>query len=138
MTPATQRAVEAICQAHQAIIVEFNAQRLHIAVAETPSHTLMAELRFAAHCPIEVECWPKARLEQSHQREKLPDLAAAEDGPEHTGTAVEIINALLVQALQKRASDIHIEPQEGSLRLRLRVDGVLQHLPWPGWTTARR
>ncbi|ATZ10643.1 type II secretion system protein GspE [Erwinia amylovora] len=132
MTPATQRAVEAICQAHQAIIVEFNAQRLHIAVAETPSHTLMAELRFAAHCPIEVECWPKARLEQSHQREKLPDLAAAEDGPEHTGTAVEIINALLVQALQKRASDIHIEPQEGSLRLRLRVDGVLQHLPLAG------
>lgn len=132
MTPATRRAVEGICQAHQAIIVNFTAERLHIAVAETPSHALMTELRFAAHCPIEVECWPRARLEKFNCKEGISTSASAEGTLEQNGTAVEIINALLIQALQKRASDIHIEPQKDGLRLRLRVDGVLQRLPFAG------
>ncbi len=43
--------------------------------------------------------------------------------------AVVFVNSLLVQAVQERASDIHIEPQESSIRVRLRIDGVLKELP---------
>jgi len=46
--------------------------------------------------------------------------------------AVEIVNLLITQGLRDRASDIHIEPQKDFLRVRFRVDGVLQdvaHLP---------
>ena len=46
--------------------------------------------------------------------------------------AVEIVNLLITQGLRDRASDIHIEPQREFLRIRLRIDGVLQdvaHLP---------
>jgi type IV pilus assembly protein PilB len=46
--------------------------------------------------------------------------------------AVEIVNMLITQGLRVRASDIHIEPQKEYLRIRFRVDGVLQdmaHLP---------
>ncbi len=46
--------------------------------------------------------------------------------------AVEIVNLLITQGLRDRASDIHIEPQKDFLRIRLRIDGVLQdvaHLP---------
>ncbi|PJA53194.1 MAG: type II secretion system protein GspE, partial [Candidatus Marinimicrobia bacterium CG_4_9_14_3_um_filter_48_9] len=43
--------------------------------------------------------------------------------------AVVFVNSLLVQAIQERASDIHIEPQEEDLRVRLRVDGMLKELP---------
>ncbi len=43
--------------------------------------------------------------------------------------AVVFINTLLVQAIQERASDIHIEPQEENLRIRLRIDGILKELP---------
>jgi type IV pilus assembly protein PilB len=43
--------------------------------------------------------------------------------------AVVFVNSLLVQAIQERASDIHIEPQEDNLRIRLRIDGVLREFP---------
>jgi type IV pilus assembly protein PilB len=46
--------------------------------------------------------------------------------------AVEIVNMLITQGLRDRASDIHIEPQKDYLRIRFRIDGVLQdmaHLP---------
>ncbi len=39
---------------------------------------------------------------------------------------VKVVSMILNEALNKRASDIHIEPQEGSLRVRYRVDGNLQ------------
>ena len=46
--------------------------------------------------------------------------------------AVEIVNLLITEGLRDRASDIHIEPQKAYLRIRFRIDGVLQdiaHLP---------
>jgi type IV pilus assembly protein PilB len=46
--------------------------------------------------------------------------------------AVEIVNLLITQGLRARSSDIHIEPQKDYLRIRFRIDGVLQdvaHLP---------
>ena len=43
-----------------------------------------------------------------------------EDAP-----VVRLLSSMFEQALRKRASDIHIEPQERSLRIRFRVDGVL-------------
>lgn len=39
---------------------------------------------------------------------------------------VELVNNVIGQAVEKRASDIHIEPREFSFHVRLRVDGVLQ------------
>jgi type IV pilus assembly protein PilB len=44
----------------------------------------------------------------------------SEDAP-----VVKIVNLILVQALKEKASDIHIEPFEKSLKLRYRVDGTL-------------
>ncbi|MBU0759116.1 MAG: GspE/PulE family protein [Candidatus Omnitrophica bacterium] len=42
-----------------------------------------------------------------------------------TPTIVKIVNLILVEALKKRASDIHIEPEEDLLRVRYRIDGNL-------------
>lgn len=42
---------------------------------------------------------------------------------------VRLANAILANALKKKASDIHIEPQEHELRLRYRIDGVLHTEP---------
>lgn len=38
---------------------------------------------------------------------------------------IRLANALIQQAIQDRASDIHVEPQQRSVRVRYRVDGVL-------------
>ncbi|MCX7792981.1 MAG: type IV-A pilus assembly ATPase PilB [Thermodesulfovibrionales bacterium] len=45
---------------------------------------------------------------------------------------VKLANSILINAIQQRASDIHIEPYENNLRVRYRVDGVMytvQNLP---------
>ena len=57
----------------------------------------------------------------------LDKLAAdSEDGP-----VIRIVNLILVQALKDRASDIHIEPAEKSVRLRYRMDGNLVEASGP-------
>src|SRR3989338_6724761 len=38
---------------------------------------------------------------------------------------VKIINLMILEALRKRASDIHVEPQEFDVRIRYRIDGEL-------------
>lgn len=44
---------------------------------------------------------------------------------------VTLCNFLLVESINRRASDVHIEPYETYLRVRLRIDGVLQNLITP-------
>ncbi len=46
--------------------------------------------------------------------------ATAEDAP-----VVKLIHTVFDEAMRSRASDIHIEPEEKSLRIRFRIDGVL-------------
>lgn len=41
-------------------------------------------------------------------------------------SVVKLVNEILVEAANERASDIHIEPEEKALRIRYRIDGVLQ------------
>lgn len=51
-------------------------------------------------------------------------LAAASPGLEEA-PVVKLLQSLFDDAAQVRASDIHIEPQEGRLQIRFRIDGVL-------------
>ncbi|MDW7673454.1 MAG: GspE/PulE family protein, partial [Bacillota bacterium] len=41
---------------------------------------------------------------------------------------VKAVNAIIQQAVQEKASDIHIEPAETKVRVRCRIDGILQEL----------
>lgn len=42
--------------------------------------------------------------------------------------AIRYVNTILKQAIQERASDIHIEPQENNLKVRFRIDGILAEI----------
>ncbi len=44
---------------------------------------------------------------------------------------VQFVNLLLMRAIQERASDIHIEPEENAVSVRLRVDGKLREVAAP-------
>jgi type IV pilus assembly protein PilB len=53
--------------------------------------------------------------------------ASAEDAP-----VIKLVYSILAQAVGEGASDVHLEPEEGDLRIRFRVDGVLKeaaHVP---------
>ena len=69
-----------------------------------------------------------AEVAQAIQEAALPqkDEEAAEEAP-----IIRLVNLLIMQAMKERASDIHIEPGEGALRSRFRVDGVLRDIHGP-------
>ena len=60
------------------------------------------------------------------------------DGDEYTQPIVRLVGALLMDAVKRGASDIHFEPEYAFLRIRYRIDGVLQQIRslhktyWPG------
>lgn len=55
---------------------------------------------------------------------RLRDMAS--DAP-----VIRLVNAMIRRAAEMRASDIHLEPRDGGLRLRCRVDGALREEPAP-------
>jgi general secretion pathway protein E len=60
-----------------------------------------------------------ASAEASEDLEHLRDMAS--EAP-----VIRLVNAMIGQAVEKRSSDIHIEPFEKEFRIRYRIDGVLQ------------
>jgi type IV pilus assembly protein PilB len=62
----------------------------------------------------------------------LEQTAASDAAP-----AVDVCNAIILDAIRWRASDIHIEPSARETRVRLRVDGVLRdYVQVPRWMSA--
>jgi general secretion pathway protein E len=55
------------------------------------------------------------------------------DDGRYLAPVIKILNLIILEAIQQGASDIHFEPYEGGLRIRYRIDGVLQnrHSPAP-------
>jgi len=56
------------------------------------------------------------------------DLSKVGEFVEDDAPIVRFVNLLVTQAIQDRASDIHIEPTETDLRVRYRIDGVLKEV----------
>jgi type IV pilus assembly protein PilB len=64
--------------------------------------------------------------------DELEEISAellAKQGEE--APVVKLVNVVLMSAIQKGASDIHIEPYEKELRVRYRIDGILYHIMTP-------
>jgi general secretion pathway protein E/type IV pilus assembly protein PilB len=75
-----------------------------------------------------------AQRPEQGQVEVLEELEI--DGSEDSQMAqeasvVRLVNEILVEAVQARASDIHIEAQAAGMKIRYRIDGVLQTQPTP-------
>lgn len=66
--------------------------------------------------------------DEDHQEEVdlSPDKASSEDAP-----IVKLVNLILQEAIKERATDIHIEPQQDNVDVRIRIDGVLQVIMTP-------
>jgi type IV pilus assembly protein PilB len=65
-------------------------------------------------------------VEEDDSAEVEAGLTAADEAP-----IVKLVNSLIADAVRKGASDIHIEPYERSMRVRFRIDGVLQEMMAP-------
>ncbi len=66
-------------------------------------------------------------VEETEVTETVDELAqTAEQAP-----VVRLVNSLILDAVRKGASDIHLEPQEKAFRVRYRIDGVLYEMMQP-------
>lgn len=73
-------------------------------------------------------------------QEETPFQVVDENGEEDTdldkadeddASIIRFVNQVLQDAIELRASDIHLEPYENEFRIRYRIDGVLQEIPVP-------
>ncbi|MDQ3232119.1 MAG: Flp pilus assembly complex ATPase component TadA, partial [Pseudobdellovibrionaceae bacterium] len=62
----------------------------------------------------------------TEQRLVIDDSSNNDDGPVN-----DLINRIMMACLQRGASDIHVEPYENYMRVRLRIDGALQEIARP-------
>jgi type IV pilus assembly protein PilB len=58
-----------------------------------------------------------------------PDISGEEDA--NKAPVIRFVDLLLSQAVKSRASDVHIEPQEKTMMVRMRIDGVLRDMVPP-------
>src|SRR6185436_7363313 len=68
-------------------------------------------------------------VEVLNEFEEISVEALARQGEE--APVIKLVNVILMSAIQKGASDIHIEPYEKELRVRYRVDGLLYNIMAP-------
>ena len=66
------------------------------------------------------------QLKAEHGEDSSTDFAAVDEQNDADNTIVKLLQSIFEDAVQVKASDIHIEPDEKVLRIRQRVDGVLQ------------
>jgi type II secretory ATPase GspE/PulE/Tfp pilus assembly ATPase PilB-like protein len=96
-----------------------------------PSEALQREIK--KHLGVGADTLNLLEQEEGFQvvadsREDSDDLdKAAEDA-----SIIRFVNQVLGDAFSLRASDIHVEPFEHELRIRYRIDGLLQEVPVPG------
>ena len=73
----------------------------------------------------EGEEWEEPPEEDAEEAETNAEVAASK------APVIRFVDLLLRQAVKSRASDIHIEPQEKSMMIRMRVDGALHEMVPP-------
>jgi type IV pilus assembly protein PilB len=147
------RAVDAIpvhvLERVRAIPYRLDGDRLHVAVADPTNVQAIDELRLATRYAleigvapledIEVELKRVSRASEAWERAALVgddvDVETIEDGDDleaedgvSEAPLVRLVNSIVLQAAEDGASDIHFDPQEDSLVVRFRVDGVLSEV----------
>ena len=69
---------------------------------------------------------------------EVDQLNRAIENEEYSHPLIRLVDALLADAVKRDASDIHLEPEAGFLRVRYRIDGVMRQVMalhrsyWPG------
>ncbi len=63
------------------------------------------------------------------QKEDKAVKKGGEIGISEQAPVVKAVNALIQKAIDEKASDIHLEPSAAGLRVRMRIDGILNDLP---------
>ena len=113
--------------------VQMKDGRLYVAIGDPLKTYLADNLTFMAGCEVRCALAPPGALKEAINRAlgrrggKADAKTAAQAAADDTDAPIiRLVHKTIDEALDARASDIHIEPFEGRVRVRYRVDGVLQ------------
>jgi type IV pilus assembly protein PilB len=145
-----------VLRKNQALPVQRKGNVLTLAVADPYDINSMDEIAFISGCQVEVvivrESQLVAKLDalsdaEEHLEEVIQDLGAKDmevveteddEFDEHVLTeeteaapVVKLVNLILLDAIKRGSSDIHLEPYEKVMRVRYRIDGVLHEIMRP-------
>lgn len=70
----------------------------------------------------------EALVREREEAREEPALPDTEINDEELAPVIQVVNSIISQAIRRRASDIHIEPQSEGVLVRFRIDGVLRHV----------
>jgi type IV pilus assembly protein PilB len=154
---------EQLIQKHHALPLIKRGNRLFIAISDPMNLGALDEFKFSSGTPTEailveadkltkliekVLAGADASLEALDLDEDLDNLELSNEdenkGPEVTESdiddtpVVRFVNKVLLDAINRKASDIHLEPYEKKFRVRYRIDGILHEVASPPTNLAPR
>ncbi len=136
----------------RAVPLASDGERLVVAMADPLDRYTIGALELATGLRVEPRVGVVSDIEAALERQyangasAMEHLAADLGGAEGEGDGedveqlrdlaseapvIRMVNLLIARALEARASDIHIEPFAGTLKVRYRIDGVLQETEAP-------
>lgn len=130
-----------LAEQHTVIPVRVEGNKLVLAMADPLDYFAIDEIRMATGMRVDAVIASKEELERGIKRyyglqetieqinQNLQTREADEPAQvqeEEESPVVKTVNQFIIQAVQLGASDIHIDPQEDSVRIRYRVDGVMR------------
>ena len=154
---------EKLIQKHHALPLMARGNRLYIGVSDPTNLGATDEFKFATGMPVEAVLVEPHKLDRlidtalSAASSLMDDLgddgldglaieSGGEDDKDSSDTAegaddapvVRFVNKVLMDAINRKASDIHLEPFEKDFRVRFRIDGVLHEVAHPPNSLAPR
>jgi type IV pilus assembly protein PilB len=135
---------QAVCRRYNALPIGWDDGHLLVAMSDPANVFALDDIRSITNADVRPVVATKSDVVAAINRyfradSDLDDLTLALDQDEDenlTGLKeiteeapiVKFVNLLITQAINDRASDIHIEPNERDLRVRFRIDGVLHDI----------
>ncbi len=143
---------------HQAIPIAKAGNTLTIAMADPSNIYAVDDVKFATNLAIDVVVASEAQIAEAIEKyytsnvsfdDVMVDFGGGDEEMELAGDVdedlnvldlersagdapvVKLVNLILMDAVRKGASDIHIEPYEKQLRIRYRIDGMLYEVMKP-------
>ncbi|WJW74933.1 type IV-A pilus assembly ATPase PilB [Thiohalobacter sp. IOR34] len=152
---------EKLIRQHHALPLFKRGNRLFVAVSDPTNLTALDEIKFHTGITTEPILVEEDKLSKAIEQvldaadtsmsdlldEDLDNLDIVEedendDADQESGIddtpVVRFVNKILLDAINKGASDIHVEPYEKSFRVRLRQDGVLHEVASPPIALAQK
>jgi type IV pilus assembly protein PilB len=145
-----------VAERHQVIPIEKQGQTLIVALTDPSNIYAMDDIKFLTGFNVEVVVTSEASIESALEQYYAPggefedalegydedeiDFLTGDQGVEdfedledeaEEAPVVRLVNVVLVDAIKRGCSDIHVEPYEKEFRIRYRIDGVLYNIMNP-------